>query len=73
MANYPHKHLEITQTPMAALAINAIGHLTVMSKGNRWALKGTCLHISYVFAVTRKTKSAENVVQAYLSGILAHK
>ena len=29
--------------------------------------------MSYLFAVTMKEKSAENVLQAYLSGILAHK
>ena len=28
---------------------------------------------SYVFAIPMMEKSAENVVQAYLSGILAHK
>ena len=32
-----------------------------------------CLQTCYVFAVPMKKKSAENVVQAYLSGILAHK
>ena len=55
------------------LAIDTVGHLPITSKGSRWALTAICLHISYVFAVLMKEKSAENVVQAYLSGILAHK
>ena len=30
------------------------------------------MHTSYVFTVPIKEKSAENAVQAYLSGIIAH-
>ena len=51
---------------MAVLAIDTIGHLTIYSKGNRWALNAICLHTSYVFTILMKAKSAENVVQAYL-------
>ena len=58
---------------MAILATDTIGHLLIMSKGNRWALTAICLLTSYVFAVPMKEKSADNVVQAYLSGILAHR
>ena len=57
--------------PMALLAIDTIGCLSVTSKEDRWALKAICLHTSYVFAVPMKEKSAENVIQAYVSGILA--
>ena len=42
-------------------------------KGNRWALTAICLHTPYVFAIPMMEKSAENVIQDYLSGILAHK
>ena len=58
---------------MAVLEIDTLGHLPVTSKGNRWALTAICLHTSYVFTFLMKEKSAENVVQAYLSGILVHK
>ena len=37
------------------------------------ALTTICLHMSYVFTILKKEKSAENVVQAYMSGILPHK
>ena len=50
-----------------------IGHLPVTYKGNRWAVTWISLHTLYVLAVQMKETSAENVVQAYLSGILAHK
>ena len=59
---------------MAVLAIDIIGHLPVMSKGNRWPLTAICLHTSYVlFVITIKQTSAENVVQVHLYGILADK
>ena len=79
LKNYPtwqgihKKHLEIPQMPISGLAINTIDHLPAMSKGNRWALAAICLHTSYVFVIPMKEKSAENVVQAYLSGILSYK
>ena len=73
MARYPQQHLEIPQIPMAVLAMDTIGCLPIISKSNRWALTAICPHISHMFAVPMKEKSAENVVQTYLSGILAHK
>ena len=72
-ARYPQKHIEIPQIPMAVLAIDTKGHLPVTSKGNRWALTIICLHCSYVFMIPMKEILAKNVVQAYLSGILAQK
>ena len=58
---------------MAVLAIDTTGHLPVTSNGNIWAMTAVFLHTSYLFIVLMKETSAENVVQAYLSGILAHK
>ena len=37
------------------------------------AFVNNCLHMSYVFAISMKEKSAENVVQAYLSHMIANK
>ena len=73
MARYPEQHLEMPQIPMTVLAVDTIGHLPITSKGNRWALKAICLHVPYMLAFLMKEKSAESVIQAYLSGILAHK
>ena len=73
MARYPQQHLEVPQIPMAVLAMDTIGCLPIPSKGNRWALTAICLYTSYVLAVSMKEKSVENVVKAYLCGILAHK
>ena len=73
MASYPQQHLEVLKIPRKVVALDTIGHLPITSRGNRWALTAICLNMSYMFAVTMKEKSAENVVQAYLSGILACK
>ena len=62
MASYLQQQLEVLKIPMTVLAMDTIGHLPIPFKGNRWALTVICLHTSYM--------SAENVVQAYLSGIL---
>ena len=58
---------------MAALAIDTTGCLPITSNNNRWDLVAICLHTSCMFTIPMKEKSAENVVPAYLSGILAHK
>ena len=64
------KYLEV---PMAVLAMDTIGHLPVMSRGHQWALTAICMHMSYAFTILVRDKSAENVIQAYLSRIFAYK
>ena len=52
-------HLEITKIPMTVLAIDSVGHLPKTSKGNRWVLTASCLHVSYMFA----SQMVENVLK----------
>ena len=73
MTKYLQQHLEIPSVPMAAWAMDTIDHLPVTSRGHHRALKATGMHTSYVFAITMKEKSAENVEQAYLSGLFTQK
>ena len=73
MAKYPQQHLQIPQVPVAVLAMDTIGHLPVTSRGHCMAKSAICMETSYVLTIPMKEKSAENVVQAYLSGILASK
>ena len=63
----------ILQISMVILTIDTIDYLPVTSKGNRWALPAIYLHTSYVFPVPMKERSVENVIQACISDILAHK
>ena len=39
------------------------------SKGNRYALTVICMHTGFVFCIPLKTKSAEDVVQAYIDRV----
>ena len=68
IAKYQQQHLEIPHVSMAALAMDIIGHLPVTLRGHWWALTTMCMYTSYVLAIPMKEKSAEIVVQAYLSG-----
>ena len=70
---YLQQHLGVPKMPMTMLARNTVGHLPITSNDSRWVLMAICLQTSYVLAVPMKTHLAENVVQAYLSGILTHK
>ena len=39
------------------------------SKGNRYALTVICMHTGFVFCIPLKTKSAEDIVQAYIDKV----
>ena len=53
--------------------MDILGHLPVTSRGHQWVLTAIFMNTSYMFTIPMKEKSAENVVQAYLSNIVAHK
>ena len=63
-------HLEIPQVPFAGCAVDTIGLLLTMSKGNKYALTFICLLTSYLIAVPLKSKTAEEVTMAYIKQIL---
>ena len=50
-----------------------MGHLSVTSTGHQWVSAAIGMHKSCVFTIPMKEKSAENVMQAYLSNIFVHK
>ena len=68
---HPQLHLEIPKDPFACIAIDTIGKLPTTSSGNKYT--PTCIHLltSYVIAMPMPDKTAESVVEAYLSGILS--
>ena len=63
--------MEIPKVPFVCIAIDAIGKLPTTSSGNRYALTCIDLLTSYIIAVPMPDKTAESVVEAYLSGILS--
>ena len=72
MTRYPQQYLDVPQITMAVIATDKISQLPITSKGNKWPLAAICLQTFYIFSILMKEKSAKNVVQAYLSVILAH-
>ena len=68
---HPQLHLEIPRVPFTCVAIDRIGKLTTKSSGNRYALTCIDLLTSYIIAVSMPDKTAESVVEVYLSGILS--
>ena len=68
---HPQLHLEIPKVPFIRIAIDTIGKLPTTSSGNRYALTCIDLLTSYVIAMPMVDKTAESVLEAYLSGILS--
>ena len=73
LTRYPQQHLEVPKVSVAVLAMDTVGDLPITTTGERWVLTVIYLHTSYVFTVSMKEKSAENIVQAYLPNILTQK
>ena len=67
----PSLHLEIPKVPFTCMAIDTIGKLPTTSSGNRYALTCIDLLTSYIIAVPMLDKTAESVVEVYLSGVLS--
>ena len=70
-SHHPQLHLEIPKVPFACISIDTIGKLLVTTLGNRYVLTCIDLLTSYVIAVPMLDKTAESMVEAYLSGILS--
>ena len=68
---HPQLHLEIPTVSFVCIAIDTIGKLPTTSSGNRYAL--TCINLltSYIIAVPMPDKTAESIIEVYLSGILS--
>ena len=68
---HPQLHLEVPKISFTCIAIDTIGKLPTTSSGNKYAL--TCIDMltSYVIAVPVPDKTADSVIEAYLSGILS--
>ena len=71
IAHHPQLHFEIPKVPFACIAIDTNGKLPTTSSGNKCTLTCIDLLTSYVIAVPMPDKTAESVVEAYLSGILS--
>ena len=61
-------HFKGAGQPMQFISMDLIGEFHPLSQqGHRCALTVICMHTSYIFCIPLKSKTAEEVVQAYLS------
>ena len=63
-------HLEIPKVPFAGCAMDCIGLLPAISKGNRHTVTFICLLTSYLIMVLLKRKTEDEVSMAYIKEIL---
>ena len=63
-------HLEIPQIPFTGCMMDCIGPLVITSKGHRHALTFISPLTSYLITVPLKTKTADEVLMAYMMEIL---
>ena len=60
-------HFKGARQPMQFISMDLIGEFHPPSwQGHRYALTIICMHTSYVFCIPLKTKTVQEVVQAYL-------
>ena len=60
-------HFKGARQLMQFISMDLIGEFYPLSQqGHRYALTVICMHTSYVFCIPLKTKTAEEVIQAYL-------
>ena len=64
------EHFSAPPQPMEFIAMDLIGEFhPASSKGNRYALRAICMLTGFTFCIPLKSKTAEDVVTAYLNHI----
>ena len=67
---YATLHFDVATFPMQFISMDLIGEFhPPTAKNNRYALTVICMLMGYVFCVPLKTKTAEEVIQAYIDNI----
>ena len=70
VVKYNKLHFETSLAPMKFISMDLIGEFhPPSSKGNRYTLTVICMHTGFVFYIPLKTKSAEDVIQAYIDRV----
>ena len=67
---YESKHLPIPQRPFDGICLDCVGSLARSSRGLRWILTCIDLHSSFLLAIPMKSKSADDIIHAYIESIL---
>ena len=72
MVKYAKLHFDVATFPMQFISMDLIGEFhPPTSKKHRYALTVICMLTGYVFCVPLKTKTAKEVIQAYIDNVYA--
>ena len=72
MVKYNKLHFEASPAPMKFISMDLIGEFhPPSSKGNRYALTVICMQTGFIFCIPLKTKSVEDVIQAYIDRVFS--
>ena len=70
VVKYATLHFNVATCPLQFISMDLIGEFhPPTSKGKRYALTVICMLTGYVFYIPLKTKSAEEVLQAYIDNV----
>ena len=70
VVKYATLHFDVVTFPMQFISMDLIGEFhPPTSKGKRYALTVICMVTGYVFCIPLKTKTAEEVLQAYIDNM----
>ena len=72
VVKYATLHFDVASFPMQFVSMDLIGEFhPPTSKGKKYALTIICMLTGYVFCIPLKTKTAEEVLQAYIDNVYA--
>ena len=72
VVKYAKLHFDVATFPMQFISMDLIGEFhPPTSKKHRYALTVICMLTGYVFCVPLKTKTAEELIQAYIDNVYA--
>ena len=70
VVEYATLHFDVASFPMQFISLDLIGEFhPLTSRKHRYALTVICMLTGYVFSVPLKTKTAEEVIQAYIDHV----
>ena len=70
VVKYATLHFDVATFPMQFISMDLIGEFhPPTTKGKRYALTVICMLMGYVFCIPLKTKTAEEVLQAYIDNV----
>ena len=70
---YATLHFDVATFPMQSISMDLIGEFhPPTSRKDKYALTVICMLTGYVFCVPLKTKTAEEVIQAYIDNVYSN-